>query len=341
MHAKNKRHLLSLIKILLAAFLLYFLIHSSRIKMGLIIALLHQPVILLQVMICFLMAILAGVWRLHLLMIAREIKLGFNQCFFATYVGSAFSNFLPSSMGGDVIKLFYIYKQVPQNKSEVTLVLFSDRLLGFMGIFALLLLVTATHLSMLDKQPSLMHLIWLCNLFCLGLLVGFFFIIRLIKRFQLSVWLEKIISAYRWISILNSFFKTLIHFNLEKIVITKCLLLSIIIQFLMTISIVLIAHMMGFPSILFSHFILAVGIIQIVNLIPLTPGGIGIGEFAFANVLLLLNPGINAAYATIYFAYRLISMLVYLPAVLLFTSRLGGRMATLPYQHAQCKADHH
>jgi uncharacterized membrane protein YbhN (UPF0104 family) len=60
---------------------------------------------------------------------------------------------------------------------------------------------------------------------------------------------------------------------------------------------------------------LALVIGQVANLVPLTPGGVGIGEAAFANVLLIINPGLTAAYATVFFALRLISTAAYLPGV--------------------------
>ena len=52
------------------------------------------------------------------------------------------------------------------------------------------------------------------------------------------------------------------------------------------------------------HFIpwndVVIGVTQIVNLIPIAPGGFGVGEAAFAKVLTLMNPGVLGFYATIF-----------------------------------------
>jgi uncharacterized membrane protein YbhN (UPF0104 family) len=81
----------------------------------------------------------------------------------------------------------------------------------------------------------------------------------------------------------------------------------------------LIAKMLKFPSLPFFDFILAIAIAQIVSLIPIAPGGFGIGEVAFANVMTLLNANITGPYATIFLAYRIINILPYLPGIMLFS----------------------
>src|SRR3990167_11167828 len=101
----------------------------------------------------------------------------------------------------------------------------------------------------------------------------------------------------------------------------ECLSASILIQLCMLLTIILIADMMGFQQIHPIDYLIAIGVTQIANLIPATPGGLGIGEAAFSNIILLLNPSIPAAYATIFLAYRIIGVLVYLPGIFESTVR--------------------
>jgi glycosyltransferase 2 family protein len=118
------------------------------------------------------------------------------------------------------------------------------------------------------------------------------------------------------IKVLISFFEALYLYRNAKLAIFKCLAISIFTQILMVAAVSIIANIMNFQSIPFIDYATAMGITQIVNLIPVAPGGFGVGELAFAKVLMILNPGMGGAFATVFLAYRLISILAYLPGVI-------------------------
>jgi uncharacterized membrane protein YbhN (UPF0104 family) len=61
----------------------------------------------------------------------------------------------------------------------------------------------------------------------------------------------------------------------------------------------------------------AISITQIANLLPFTPGGFGIGEIAFSKSISLFTQNFQASYATIFIAYRLIGLILYLPSIML------------------------
>ena len=84
------------------------------------------------------------------------------------------------------------------------------------------------------------------------------------------------------------------------------------------ITVTLIARMMNMPEISLLDYGLALAITQIVNLIPVAPGGLGLGEIAFANTLLSLHPEMMAAYATIFVAFRLFGLICYLPGIIFY-----------------------
>jgi uncharacterized membrane protein YbhN (UPF0104 family) len=97
------------------------------------------------------------------------------------------------------------------------------------------------------------------------------------------------------------------------------------VEYLLVIGLLIIAAMMGLPALDFSQVVLALGMTLLVSVIPVTPGGIGVGEMAFANILLLFNPGSMIAYATIFLAYRLLNMIAFLPALLFYLPKLKWR----------------
>lgn len=58
-------------------------------------------------------------------------------------------------------------------------------------------------------------------------------------------------------------------------------------------------------------------IAQLSSIIPISPGGLGVGETAFANSLFYLNHQIALPYATVYFTYRIYNIIFALPAMIL------------------------
>ncbi len=324
LNKKRQRFLLPLAKIAISILLLWLLIHSAQIKMDLFATLIQQPILFFEVILLFLLMIVIGAWRWYILNSAQGIHLGFYKSVFATYVGAAFNNLLPSGVGGDVVRLSYVFKQAPQKKNEAVLTVFSDRVLGFLAIFITICFVGIANIHFISHQPRVFYLFLFCAAFCIGTLTIFILCIWLSNRIQLSAWLYKRLGNHSWSKPIISFFETLSIFRVEKMVVVKGLMISVVVQLLMTVAITMIANMMGLPAVAFSSYIIAMGITQIVNLIPLTPGGVGVGEIAFANILLILNPGANAAYATVLLAYRLISMLAYLPGVIGFIPKFAS-----------------
>lgn len=310
-----------LLKILLAVAALFFLIHTAQIKFELFASLFHRPFLLSCTVLIFLLMVVLNAQRWHLLNSAQDINLGFLHTIAPTYLGLAFNNLLPGAIGGDLVRSYYLFKKAPQKKSVALISIFLDRLFGFLGLAIVIGIVAISRMNLLHEQPQLFYVLFLFAIFCLAVLVMFAILMLLPHRIGIITGLSKRFPHKRWARLLVSLLEAVRNYRIPKMVMVKCLLISVIIQLFGTITIMLIAKMMGFPSIVFSDYIIAMGITQVVNLIPATPGGIGIGEIAFANILLLLNPGTSAAFATIYLAYRLISLSTYLPGVICYIPR--------------------
>lgn len=311
-----------MVKISLALLVLYFLIHSSQIKFELFASLFHQPQLLFSTIIMFVLMIILSAHRWHLLNSAQNINLGFFRTIAPTYLGIAFNNLLPGAIGGDFVRTYYLFKKAPQKKSTALISIFLDRMSGFLGLVILIFFVTISRLNHLHEQPQLFYMLFLFSLFCISIIAAFAALMILPHRIGVIAWISHRFPHHRFAKSIVSLLEAMRQYRTPKMMIVKCLTLSVAIQLLITMTIMTIAKMMGFPPIAIFDYIIAIGITQIVNLIPATPGGVGIGEMAFANILLLLNPGTSAAYATIFLAYRLISVLVYLPGVVLYIPRV-------------------
>lgn len=306
------------IKIIILTAIISLLLYTAQIKLTLLAGFYHQTGWFVSVILIFLLTSLVGAARWFILNRAQEIYLGFFRTTVFSYVGAAFNNLLPGAVGGDFFRFLCVTKKIPGKKSATLVTLFLDRLTGFFGILITISFIAMTRIHSLGQQRVLFHLLFVVAIFCASALLTMIFLMTAPKKLGLLNWLNRRFPNKPWAARIISFFESDLLGKFTKTVIFESLLTSVVIQILIASSILIIAHLMGLPPIAFSDYALAIGITQIVNLIPLTPGGIGVGELAFANVILMLNPGINGAFATVLIGYRLISVLVYLPGVILY-----------------------
>jgi uncharacterized membrane protein YbhN (UPF0104 family) len=70
-------------------------------------------------------------------------------------------------------------------------------------------------------------------------------------------------------------------------------------------------------------FAIAGAVTGIFNALSITPGGLGVGEIAFAQLVLWLEPASGSLpYATVFFAHRIIFACTLVPALLVILGRI-------------------
>src|SRR5215467_7396632 len=115
-------------------------------------------------------SILVMVWRWWLLLEAQDVDMAFPKLFGSMSVALFFNNFLPSNIGGDVVRISDTAK-VARSKTLAATVVLADRTMGMMG----LVLVAATGVSLVTSVRRAPLPIWPSGLwvgFTLGMLVG-------------------------------------------------------------------------------------------------------------------------------------------------------------------------
>jgi glycosyltransferase 2 family protein len=114
--------------------------------------------------------VLASVWRWWLLIEAQDVAMPFSALFASMSVALFFNNFLPSNIGGDVIRIADTAK-VTRSKTLAATVVLADRTMGMMGLILVaalgVTLVTSANRTPLPVWPS-----WLWAGFSSGMLVG-------------------------------------------------------------------------------------------------------------------------------------------------------------------------
>lgn len=81
--------------------------------------------------------------RLQQLLGAQSVSFSYLKLLRITFVGLFFGNLLPSSMGGDAVKLGLLLREHPGRKGRITISVVADRLANVSATFLLLVVVSA------------------------------------------------------------------------------------------------------------------------------------------------------------------------------------------------------
>ncbi|MES2218900.1 MAG: lysylphosphatidylglycerol synthase transmembrane domain-containing protein [Pseudomonadota bacterium] len=319
----NQKKWLNVGKMFLAGIIFYLLVKTSQLNLHLLGALVDNATLFFSFVAIIFMVVFITAWRWHLLSDAQQVSLGLKKTLKPAYIGGAFNTLLPGSVGGDFIRCHYVFKRIPERKSAILLTVFFDRVIGLMGILTTLCLAALLQIVFIAEQPKLFYLLLLLLCACGGLFIAILTLMVLPQRLGVSARLKRNYAHSKWALRIAGYFDVFHQYRIPKMVIFKAVIISTIVEYLLVASLLIIAKMMGLPALNFSQVVLALGMTLLVSVIPVTPGGIGVGEMAFANILLLLNPGSTIAYATIYLGYRLLSMLAYLPALWFYLPKIN------------------
>lgn len=273
---KSKRLMLTVIKALISAVLIYWILSGTNFKEIFIsMSSANFILIILAFSLHFIgFYISAARWRL--LLKAQGVNARISFLIKSYLVSSFFNNLLPSTVGGDTVRGYDSYK-AGASKPGAVAVIFVDR---FLGLFVLMIfaLAAVSFAVKITAQSPLLFL-WVSLAFLLmTLIVWIIFFpskklldlvdkIRVPFSAKLQRILEKTIEAF-WI------------FKGQKIVLFKALGLSFLLQVIIIFYYFLISSALNFP-VSYYNFFLIVPLSIFIMMLPISINGIGLRENIF------------------------------------------------------------
>jgi len=235
-----------------------------------------------------------------------------------TLVSIFFSTFLPGSGGGDLVKLYYATRENTGRRTEVATVLMFDRAIGF---FAMLIL----PFFFVPMFPPLIHAVPILRtiLILIACVSGSLLAVFLLCTFNQTIfdWLAGDSAAFpRWRKLAYRVLETVRTYGRNPAMLLGALLLSLLANLSM-IVITALAVLVLDPASLSSKMCLVVPIGQAVNGLPLTPGGLGVGETAL-NALFVLT-GLHGGAET-FLCWRIWKAMVGLLGLIIYVRGIGG-----------------
>ncbi len=216
--------------------------------------------------------------RASLLFRSARLTLSLSNSVQLNLIGFFFSTFLPGAAGGDIAKLVYATKENRGRRAEVATVLVLDRLVGLFSLILLPLLFAPFFPGLLRSVPVLKRILYLDGLLGAAMLFGS----ALLMFFTpVRTWLASLLG--RWPGIKSLALRVidgLVAHGKARATLFYALLLSLLANLALIVVTGLGLYAVA-PTSFSSRLVLVAPMGHLVNSLPLTPGGIGVGETAF------------------------------------------------------------
>jgi glycosyltransferase 2 family protein len=234
----------------------------------------------------FLMA-LRTCWFLR----AHHLHLSLGDSVRLTLVSAFFSTFLPGSAGGDIAKMYYAMRENSGRRTEVATILLLDRATGLFSMLLIPLILAPFFLKTLSAFPVLRQLLAFVGAISLLTLLAFLLCLyndpvrKLLQSNSStpSLWRERADRALFVLAEYRGHHATLLGTTL----------LAILDNFLV-IAISALALVVLNPSSLSPSLCLVAPLGNVANSLPLTPGGLGVGEAAFSKLFSIVGLSVGA-----------------------------------------------
>lgn len=304
------KSLFNILRVAIAIVLLVWLLTKVNIKESLLQLRNANLLFLLLAMVVFLGLILISVWRWKIILDARNQYFTTNYLIKVYFACCFFNNILPTSIGGDVIRVIYTIKE--NNKTLAFSATLVDRMIGFVGLFFFALCASLLLLILKQKTSFL-----LLNVFGFLILILIVLVLFSDRAHQLFSRIFRHIKLFRIGEIFEKVYTAVKEYRRFKMALLVSFLLSILLQADQAVTWYLAGYAVGARVSVFYYF-LYIPIVGLLTMIPLTIGGLGIRENSF--VAFFSNLGVAGAVATstsllfliINFIYALIGGIVFL-----------------------------
>ena len=267
--------IITAVKVTVSVGLLYLLFSRVDVSRLWSVARQASPTWLGTALVLYFLMILASTWRWGLLLRAQHVQLPYRFLTQSFLVATFFNNFLPSNIGGDVIRITDTAK-VAGSKTLATTVVLIDRGIGLLG----LALMAATGASLMHRMavgPVGPGLLW--TGFALGAVIA---TPALLMPESATKLLQPLRVFHRdWVDArLEKLTYTLTRFKETPAALAGCFAGAVVVQAILVAFYLAIARSMQIP-VSFAELAVIVPVSFIVQMIPLSVNGFGVREATF------------------------------------------------------------
>ena len=241
-------------------------------------------------------------YKWNMLIRVREVFISFGKLFLINAIGGFWGLFLPSSLGTDVVRGYYLSKNNSEKSVSISSV-FIDRVLGMFS----LLLVGLVGLMLAGDILSGMNIgIYLVSIFILSIITLYFF-----QKDSTADLIKKHLVRFKYKKIGEMGVKlhqAILEYKKYPVTLLLAFSVTLLVQItrIFTYYFIAMAFNISIPIVYFFMFI---PIIMLVIMLPISVGGLGVREGTFIAFFTLVGMATNDA-VIISFSNSIINTLV-------------------------------
>jgi uncharacterized protein (TIRG00374 family) len=292
------------LRMAVAVGLLIYLTISGAIDWPVMVKLISNwPITLLALLVSVVFSLVQAE-RLALLLRPQGMYLPLYASFKLTLIGLFFNSCLPGATGGDAIKIYYAIEGNHGRRTEIATLIMFDRVVGMFALLILPVLVAPLFPKLYGSIKILRGLVWISATvaFVMGVIILLCFINRIKNsRLMVSVFEKLPLGNY-----IKRMFDTLYNYRHNKATLLKVVGISLLVH-AMNIGIILFLSIIINPLGLRWEMSLLIPLGFLATTLPVTPGGIGVGEAAFNKLFIIA--GLSGG-AELLLGWRLLAIVV-------------------------------
>ena len=256
--------------------------------------------------------IIAG-YRWHLLLRTQAIAVGTLRALNITCIAGFYNMFVPGGMGGDATRIFYVLPFSHGRRGAGILSVIIDRALGLLGLISI-----GAGILLLRPDLAFGYVSGNSRALTAGLVFALSVVaLFAIPRLLVGISVETTHQGFA-LRALRALVVVLRNFSAHPGSLAAGWALSMLLHVVSLGGIAALGLWSGIGHLDWAGYALAGAVSMLANVLPLTPGGIGVGELAFAYVCRLLSGDGVSPFATILFLFRALTALVSLYGAVAF-----------------------
>ncbi len=262
-----------LIKITVSLVILYFLFRHIRLDIFWKTVTSVNPFSVAFTVIFFICIQAVSAFRWSIIL-SKDMKVPYPKLFSIYFIGMFFNNFLPTIVGGDIVKGYYLYKSSRRGDVSAASV-FMDRYSGFSALILIAALALIPGYAMIRGTGLPVVFIFLIG--------GFVAASMVLWIGSLHGWAMKVLARIHFYGInrkIDTFYNVLMGYKKHRGILIKTFVCSLFVQGGVIIAFYILGRGLGM-DVRPGYFFLYIPLITSLSMLPISLSGLGVREGAF------------------------------------------------------------
>jgi uncharacterized protein (TIRG00374 family) len=280
--ARARRWVVTALKLGLAVALLGWLLAKGHLDPERIGRALKDPKLIALALVLGTFNISTSAVRWLLLLRSEGIDCSLRLSLRLTWIGHFWNMVIPGAVSGDAVKMYYIGRFAPGKREEAWTTVFVDRLIGMAALVSLSTIATAANLQFMLSRPELRNtaITMLAVLLVLAA-IGLGLSLGIGRK---TVLFDSLRARLPFADGLRRGYHALLRLGQRPGTVAVAFAISFFSHGCAVVTTMVLGRAAGEDALAFVQYCVVVPVALFANALPLTPGGIGVGEAVLGNL---------------------------------------------------------